>query len=168
MNPCVDRLRELFELTEDGKLLRKVACVKGGVGTEAGDTNERGYRRVSVDGVRRLAHRVVWAIHYGDWPELLIDHVNGNRSDNRIVNLRLATNSQNLCNRGLQKNSTTGFRGVSFEKRKRLFEAHIKINGKKKFLGYFRTAEEASVVYERAAQRLHGAFYYSHEAKAAA
>ncbi len=90
---------------------------------------------------------------------LVPDHINKNGLDNRSLNLRLATNAENLRNRGLQKNSSTGFTGVYFDKRFNRYYARIKFNGEYRHLGCFRTAQDAHARYCEEAIKLHGEFY---------
>ena len=125
-------------------------------GATAGRPNERGYLRLGIDGVRYKAHQLAWLYMTGEWPELQIDHRNNDKSDNRWSNLRLATGSQNQANRGLQRNNTSGFKGVSARRGK--FAAYIKRDGKKHTLGSFDTAEEAHAAYVAAAPLFHGEF----------
>jgi hypothetical protein len=88
-----------------------------------------------------------------------VDHINGEGLDNRRENLRLATHAQNLKNLKVPKNSTTGFKGVSFRKDKRKYEAYIKYdNNPRKRLGYFKTAKEAAEAYNDAAAEFHGEY----------
>ena len=87
-----------------------------------------------------------------------IDHINMNPLDNRRENLRECTQQQNQCNTNKYSNNTSGFKGVSFHKRDKKFVAHIKLNGKKKHLGYFDTAEKAHEAYKKESLKLHGDF----------
>lgn len=138
--------REFLYDPETGKLWREAGCAHGS-----------GYRTVLFRGRRHLEHRVAWFLHYGEWPNQQIDHINGNPSDNRIVNLRLATPSENSRNRGKPPHNTTGFKGVSRQRGR--YQALIRIDdGKNKFLGSFTTPEEASAAYNRAALEHHGDF----------
>lgn len=130
---------------ETGKLWREAGCSDG-----------RGYRHVQFRGQRHLEHRVAWFLYYGEWPNLFVDHINGNPSDNRITNLRLATCTENQQNRGKSKNNTTGFKGVS--RHRDGWQALISVSGKNKFLGRFATREEAAAVYNKAALHHHGEF----------
>ena len=95
----------------------------------------------------------------GKWPENDIDHINVARGDNRFSNLREATRSENLRNRGAQKNNTSGFKGVSWQKSSRKWDARINIHGKVVHLGYFDDPEDAYQAYCQAAKELHGEFY---------
>lgn len=102
------------------------------------------------------AHRVCWALWHGEWPSSLIDHVNGIRSDNRLVNLRACTRSQNMENlRGAHRRNKCGLIGVYFDKRSGMWVSSIQANGKKHWVGSFGTAEEAHQAYLAAKARLH-------------
>lgn len=122
------------------------------VGMKAGENSiSWGYRSINVDKKQYRAHNLVWFYFHGEWPTKVIDHINGNRLDNRIENLRDVTRQQNSWN--LQKaksNSKSGYLGVCWRPTKKKWKAEIRINGKKVWLGHFATAEEASVAYQRA------------------
>jgi hypothetical protein len=102
-----------------------------------------GYLQGTIYGVRRSAHRVVWAIYYGRWPEKHIDHINGNKADNRISNLREVTNQQNQQNAPLRKDSTSGVTGVTRARREQRWVAEIYADGRKVCLGYFKKKSDA-------------------------
>ena len=89
-----------------------------------------------------------------------VDHIDKDKTNNNIINLRFATVSQNGFNQGKCKNNTTGYKGVTFKKANQKYCARIKIEGKSKHLGYFETAQDASKAYEENAKNLHGEFYY--------
>lgn len=91
-----DRLRSLLSYHEDGTLRwRESWNAQTRAGQIAGSLNTTGYRRIRIDGVRYPAHRLVWLYHHGNHPEDQLDHINRNRDDNRIINLRECNNSQN-------------------------------------------------------------------------
>jgi len=149
-------LRALFDYDpETGLLIRRIARAKNApAGRPAGHINRSGYRVIVIRGKRYLAHRLVWAHQYGRFPELSIDHINGDRSDNRIENLREvphAWNCQNL--RRPSKNNRAGILGVHENRGK--FVAMIYVGGKSKYLGRFATAEQASRAYRQAKADLH-------------
>lgn len=127
-------------------------------GKAAGSVYGRGYRYVSFDGRQHLAHRIAWLLSTGSLPEAQIDHINGDKTDNHIANLRQATNRENLRNRGANRNSVSGIKGVWFDPRGKRWVAGITVDGKSMHLGRFRLAEDARGVYKAAADRLHGAF----------
>ena len=128
------------------------------VGDEAGGFDKEGYRRIQIAGCKLQAHRIAWLLHYGEWPAGMIDHVNGDPSDNRIGNLRIATNRQNQGNRRVQANNTTGFKGVSRDKRHNTYRARIRVNGLSTNLGSFPTAEVAHEAYRVTAEKHFGEF----------
>lgn len=132
------------------------AFTRDGIG--AGTINGEGYAQIKIDGRLYLAHRLAWRIMTGYWPENDIDHRNKDRRDNRFVNLREATGSQNLRNRGKPKNNTSGFKGVSWNSGRHAWLATIHDGAKNKNLGYFATRESAAKAYDRAALRYHGEF----------
>lgn len=152
-----EEARQLFSYNPDTGDLRWRTSRSGvrnnGV---AGYTRRDGYRVVFVNGKLYLAHRVAWAVVNGAWPEIGIDHINGDKTDNRWGNLRLATKSQNGMNRPAQSNNTSGYKGVS-RNRKR-WAASIHEDGLKRHLGTFDTPKEAHAAYCRAAVKLHGDF----------
>lgn len=101
----------------------------------------RGYLSGSVGSVKVLAHRAAWAIFFGEYPAEQIDHINGDKSDNRLVNLRDASATANLRNRSLLSNNTSGQVGVRFDKG--AWNARIGVGGKHVYLGRFQSFEEA-------------------------
>lgn len=118
-----------------------------------------GYRQGTVNGCGGYkAHRVAWAIYHGAWPPMEVDHIDGDRQNNRIDNLRLATSSQNKFNRTVNPKSRSGLKGVEFDPRDGRFYAKIMANGRRHYLGCFANAEEAKFAYDRAAKSLHGDF----------
>lgn len=119
----------------------------------------KGYKDVYAFGTSFREHRLIWILHYGDIPpECEIDHINGNRADNRIENLRLATRAQNQANAKLRKDNTSGYKGVSFHKKHGKWSANISVNGKVVWLGVYDTPEEAHGRYLQEAERLRGIY----------
>lgn len=125
---------------------------------EAFTTISHGYPSGAIFNRRYEAHRVIWALVYGSWSEKEIDHIDGSRGNNSLINLREATSSQNKMNCGLQSNNTSGFKGVNFHSRLNRWRAYIKVNRQSKHLGYFGTREEAAAAYRVASRELHGEF----------
>ena len=129
-------------------------------GTGAGNVHKRtGYVRIDVSGKYYSAHRLAWWFHYGVQPEDQIDHINRDRSDNRICNLREATNGQNRAN--TKSSSVHGLKGVSFKPwlKEKPWEARITKDRKVISLGCFATKEEAHEAYCEKAKEFHGGFF---------
>lgn len=104
------------------------------------------------------AHRVAWALHYGEWPNKEVDHINGYPSDNRITNLRLATKSQNMANAKLRSDSGSGLKGVSWHQRRSVWRATITVNKKQKEIGAFDCPAAAHFAYLTEANKNFGQF----------
>ena len=126
-------------------------------GKTTGWRDSLGYLLINIGGRPQLAHRLGWAILHGEFVPFL-DHINGNPSDNRIANLRACTKSQNQHNRGVNKNNTSGFKGVCWHSGVGRWRAYIVINWKQKHLGLFDTPEQAHAAYRAAADLMHGEF----------
>lgn len=151
------RLHELFAYNaETGELTRKKSR-RGADSKDAGWINKIGYHCVCVDRQHVLVHRLIWMYVHGHWPSICIDHINGNRSDNRLCNLRESNNAQNRWNVGSRKDSSSGIKGI-FPTRRGKWAAQICQNGKTFHLGTFTTKDDASAAYQKAALNLHGEF----------
>lgn len=111
-------------------------------GKEAFTSDSFGYKRGSIGGKLYLAHRVIFAAHHGYWPDL-IDHINQDRSDNRISNLRAADKRLNANNSKVRRDSATGVRGVSYYKRKACWRAYINRDGRQIHLGFYPSLDAA-------------------------
>jgi hypothetical protein len=147
--------------TETGIFTRLISTNHNAiVGSVAGSVKYNGYIHISVMGKLYYAHRLAWLYMTGDWPKNDIDHINRERNDNKWINLRNATPSQNHMNKATPKSNTSGYRGVSFNKLVKKWTAQIKINRKKIHLGCFACKEEAAKSYEKAAKVIYGEFYY--------
>lgn len=109
----------------------------------AGRKNEKGYTIIDIESRQFRAHRLAWLYVHGRWPSDQLDHRNGDRSDNRLVNLRDATNKENHENFALSRGNTSGYRGVSWDKNRQKFTAKVVHHGKTINVGRFDTAEEA-------------------------
>ena len=130
-------------------------------GKIAGSPHNEGYWQIGVDGKMYLAHRLVWLWLHGSIPDGFdIDHINRIRTDNRESNLRLATRSQNIRNVTKTRKSVSGLLGARFDKRrkKKPWYATIRIEGRSKSLGRFKTAQEAHEAYMAIAKDLYGDF----------
>ena len=115
-------------------------------GLPAFTTIERkGYKNGKVLGLLMKEHRVVWAWHFGKWPDFQIDHINGNTSDNRIENLRQVENDVNCRNQSMPKSNTSGYVGVSFHSQIRLWSAKYRKDYKDYHVGYFQCKTAAAI-----------------------
>lgn len=158
-----ERARELLDYhPESGKLFWKA---RGNsrfdnrfAGTTAGTPKIGGYIQIMIDGKIEYAHRLIWLLETGELPSGMVDHINGNPSDNRSKNLRIADHAQNGWNASRPKTNKTGFKGVSVEPRTGKYVAYICVRGKRKNLGAFKSPEEAHEAYCKAAADLHGDF----------
>jgi hypothetical protein len=130
-------------------------------GTPAlGSLMKNGYRIGAFLGVEILAHRAMWCIVFGAWPEGYIDHINGDRSDNRIRNLRDVDQQTNMRNARISRANTSGCTGVHFHKATGKWQSHITVSGRTKTLGMFEDFEDA-VSARKEAEALHG-FHVNH------
>jgi hypothetical protein len=154
-------LREHLRYDPDTGVFVWIKTVRHGgkakVGDVAGAVTANGRIKIAISKHQCYAHRLVWLYLYGRWPEKNIDHIDGNPSNNRLNNLREASQSQNMQNlsRKPKKSNTSGFIGVSWSKRKNSWVAAIRINGKQTNLGKFPTAELAHAAYCEAKAKHH-------------
>lgn len=153
-----DRLVAFLDYNKDTGIFKwKVSPnAKTKIGDIAGSVYSNGYRVIKVDYVPYSEHRLAWLYMTGSLPGKCVDHINGNRADNRFVNLREATYSQNQWNRGKQKNCKSGLKGV-IERRGRWI-ASIWHNGASKHIGTFDSKEEAHSNYIKVASEIRGEF----------
>lgn len=128
----------------------------------AGSLHSAGYLTISLGRYAYKAHRLIYLMVNGRWPDGLIDHLDGDGTNNAIKNLREATFSQNAMNRKIRSDNTSGYKGVSFMKKINKWSAYVNIPGdggtKRHYLGVFNTAEEANQACMKARAELHGAF----------
>lgn len=152
-----ERLRELLDYDpETGVFVWRVGRRgKGALGSVAGSLGPRGYLRLTVDSQDYRAHRAAWLYVHGRWPAAELDHINGQRDDNRLGNLREATHAENMQNRARHRNNTSGSAGVNWCGRKRRWVARICVDGRRRHLGYFATLEAAAAAYLAAKAELH-------------
>lgn len=122
-------------------------------GIKQGSKSEHGYIRIYINGKIYLAHRIAWLYVYGVMPEQ-IDHINHNRADNRIKNLRNIAYAENSKNKTLSKNNKTGVSGIYFDKKRESFKVQIKSNGKNIFFGRYKDFEKAVSVRNSAYKEL--------------
>lgn len=143
---------------ETGIFTRLMSRRSDRVGLAAGSTDGKGHRQIKVDGRLYMGHRLAWLYMAGCWPQLDIDHINGDRSDNRWCNLRLATESQNGANSKLSRANTSGAKGVTRERKTGRWNAYVRVSRKAVYLGTFDTVKQASEAYREGAERAFGEF----------
>ena len=150
-------LKSQLEYKKDfGLFISKVTWGKRYIGKRLGCRHKNGYTTISIHGGVYMAHRLAWLYEYGVWPNGDIDHIDGNKTNNALYNLRNVSRSENNFNQKLcSKNSKTGLLGVSRHKESGRYRATIYINYKQKCLGYFDTPEEAHQAYLTAKRELH-------------
>lgn len=129
-------------------------------GDVVGTPHHSGYKQIRVDGRIYLAHRLAWLYVHGEFPPGDIDHINRNKQDNRIVNLRPATRSENNFNAPVRRHNVAGIKGVRRTKNGSRWEARARIAGHERSLGTYDTPEEASAAYQSFARHHHGEFYH--------
>ena len=140
--------------------INKKGPVKAGM--KAGTRHSQGYITIRINGIDYLAHRLAWVFFYGFLKENeQIDHINLDRSDNRIENLRKATHAENCRNTKSRSHNISGLKGAHFDKRNGKYRARITIDKNQKWLGYFKTPEEAHEAYKEKAEELYKEFFRS-------
>ena len=156
-----ERAKELFEYSPDTGILRsrvRRGCLM--VGGVAGSKHGQGYLKVGADRRYYLSHRIIWLLTHGSFPADEIDHINGIRDDNRLVNLRAVTRAENVLNQRLYPTNTSGFCGVSWDSARRKWIAWVRVGGKSKYLGGF-TEKEVAIAARKAANLQYG-FHPNH------
>lgn len=154
----IDRARQLFALDQEaGRLFWRISTngrIK--VGDEVGSLCN-GYMRCRADGENLFVHRIIWLLFYGEWPSQHLDHMNGERIDNRLSNLRVVSPSENKQNvrRARSDNMSSGLLGVTLDRRSGKWVAQIEVNGRNKKIGRFSDAMTAHLAYVEAKRRLH-------------
>jgi hypothetical protein len=145
-----------------GKFYRVRNSARRQIGDEAGYPTGDGYLRAKI-GIRNFfLHRLAWLIEHGEWPNGEIDHINGDRKDNRICNLRLASRSQNMMNSRAKSTNRLGVKGVR-KMPSGQYQTRIRGNGKTYHLGTFQTLPEAIAAWNAAAEQIHGEFKISQQ-----
>jgi|SRR6516164_945273 hypothetical protein len=153
-----ERIKELFSYDPETGLFTRL--IDRSHNAKKGDivgSNSRGYLVIYVDGRLYFAHRLAWLYMIGSFPVYTIDHINGDKKDNRFSNLRDIPNSINTQNVHCARscNQSTGLLGATLDKRRGKFRSQIKVNGKNIFLGDYATAQEAHAAYIQAKRIYH-------------
>lgn len=155
----VERLREVLNYDPASGIFtwRISTCTRPLAGRVAGRIVAKGYISIGIDSVHYFAHRLAWLYVHGEWPNGLIDHINGKEADNRIANLRVVddrTNKENQHKASIH-NKSTGLLGVSFHKAGGKYTAQIHHNRRKIHLGSFNDPNTAHMAYLEAKRRIH-------------
>lgn len=160
-NELFEQAHRLFEYHQDGTLTFRIdprfpQCLTSKmVGKNVGGDDGHGYLMCLLMGHKFKVHQIVWLMHYGETPKNPIDHTNRRRKDNRIENLRVASDLQNMQNLTISTAATAGTSKSPISGR---YLARVTYKGKKIYLGYFDTAEEANAAYAAEKKRLAGEF----------
>jgi hypothetical protein len=150
-------LHSLFNYDE-GKLLWKVARSNFiQIGDEAGTKHPQGYRQIHIDGKRYLRHRLVYMMFNGSIPEQ-IDHIDGNKINDCIENLRPTDSQTNAFNSKIQKNNKSGVKNVDWHKEMKKWRVKLSVNGRSKTVGFYADIELAELVACMAREKYHGVF----------
>jgi hypothetical protein len=148
------RLKELLHYDPDTGLFtwlqpaNRFSMVKSG--DRAGALNARGYIHIKVEGKSYKAHRLAWLYVHGRWPEPAVDHINRDKADNRLCNLRQTNQLGNMQNKSAYRSNSSGYTGVSWHKQSQKWAAQIQYNGRNKHLGLFACPGQAHAAYLRA------------------
>lgn len=160
-----EQVREKFSYDPDEGLLRYREptvryCKLVPAGSVAGGKNREGYRYIMFNGVHYRASRVIWLYMTGEWPERQVDHKDRDTTNDKWINLRQATGSQNKANCRKYRNKSCELKGVQAVQKKRSirYRAVATKDGKVQHLGYFDTPEEAHAAYLKASEVMHGEF----------
>jgi hypothetical protein len=159
--PSAERVRELFDYNSKSGVftwkMRTSNRIRIGDRTGCTSTTD-GYVYIRADGKLYQAHRLAWVWVHGEPPAQFIDHINGDRVDNRIDNLREATRAQNCHNKRMSRVCASGVKGVCLHQKTGKWRAQIHANGKQHFLGLFDTVEAAAVAAKEGRERIHKEF----------
>lgn len=151
----------LFYNTSTGEFLwTKSPAIRIKAGQSAGRICHNGYREIGFKKKLYRAHRLAWLLSYGEWPNEEVDHINGNRADNSLSNLRSVTRRENCKNIKLKPGHASGVIGVRFHAQRDKWQAQITVDGKNFHLGYFHTKEPA-ILARKAAEEKYG-FHPNH------
>ena len=150
-------VKELFEY-RDGELYWKIRpAQRVRAGDKAGKIEKQGYKVVSIKSKFYKVHRIIFLMFHGYVPDIL-DHIDGNKLNNNINNLRPATHAQNCRNAKIPKTNTSGYKGVTWDKENKKWMVQISVNGKNKKIGRFFDLELAGLAAEEARNKYHKEF----------
>ncbi len=145
-----DRVKEVLHYDpETGKFIWTAKRMgRSASGKLAGSVRPDGYLAIQIDGVLCFAHRLAWFYTHGEWPDNHIDHINRVRTDNRINNLRVASDKLNQQNRSVSKNNRSGISGIRWVGERNKWEVQIKHNRKPRYIGRYTNLADAKLARE--------------------
>lgn len=155
--PSLEKLQEAFRYDPESGAIYALTSATSRVTGERCDRVRNSYRQVYLAPKLLRAHRVAWKLHCGVDPIGYIDHINGDKTDNRICNLRESSHAENCSNRPLRKDNSTGHIGVT-RRSEHKWRAYVTKNGKRIWLGDFNSPELAAKAAEGARKAHHGQF----------
>ena len=156
--PSTEQLKEMFDYHVDGHLVWKIKpAFRVKIGDKAGSVNSQGYYQISLKGSKFKVHRFVWLWHGYELDDE-IDHIDGNKANNKIENLRAVKKSQNQWNSKIRKDNKSGAKGVYWFKELKKWKVDIRFNGKRKYIGVFEDLELAELAAQEARDKYHGKF----------
>tara|TARA_R100001163_G_scaffold61721_1_gene51933 strand:+ start:775 stop:1302 length:528 start_codon:yes stop_codon:yes gene_type:complete len=159
--PPLEELKEYLDYNSDTGVFiwKKRPAYRIKIGQQAGCLNSEGYRMIKLKRSIYLSHRIAYYMYHGVDPlEKQVDHINGNKADDRIKNLRLATCQENNFNKGLRRNNTSGFTGVHWRRGRQKWIATVQLRGNYKYLGIFNEKEDAIQARIEAEKKYFGEF----------
>jgi hypothetical protein len=155
LNVFRDAVRTAFTY-DDGVLRWRVSPSRNvKIGDPAGSPNQRGYLQIQWNRKLFVAHKLIFAYHHG-WTPPIVDHIDGDISNNKIENLRAATVSENQCNAKRRSNNSSGYKNV--RKHGRKWQVCIIKDGRRHYYGCYEDPQEAAIIAQRAREKLHGTF----------
>ena len=159
--PTQEKVKTLFDYHPDGYLVWAVNRRRGRIGNKVGTVHPNGYLRTTINKKLQSIHRIVYLWHYGELPKF-IDHIDGNKLNNRIENLRPANDVENQQNAKLSVKNTSGFKNVTLCPQTKKWAVKIKVYGKQKTIGRYDDIELADLVAQQARAKYHGEFARSY------
>lgn len=158
--PSFDEVGQfLFHDEKSGEVRWKVKRKNGNPGTRAGRIDSYGYLVVGLGNKQYKAHRIAWLLNFGEWPNQAIDHIDGDKTNNRISNLRLANPSENMFNHKVSRANKSGVKGVCWNKRAKKWKASLRIGrGERLHIGYFNEISVASIALNKEREKYHGEY----------
>jgi len=159
--PSQEVLRSKFDYHQDGYLVWKIKCKRANIGAKAGVVHPNGYLRTGINGKVYLNHRLIYIWHHGVLPKM-VDHIDGNKLNNDIANLRSTNDVTNQQNQKLKITNTSGYKNVSLCSQTKKWRVFIKVNKKEIRFGRFEDIELAILVAEEARSKYHGEYARSY------